>query len=609
MATSSNSSAPSTRCPPEDRARDIVLACRTQVWGDTVIRKLDAEEFIVHPSRILRCTVASIDRLTHDILRLRLDVRAGGPFSFSAGQYASLEFPFAPGRARDYSMASRPDETVLEFHIRELPGGVVSAGIAGLQIGDAVRVSGPFGTSYLRSAHEGPVLLIAGGSGLAPIRSIVSTLRASGARNPVHAYFGGRAERDVYGESGLRALGRRLPRIRRARRAVRTRTPRAASTPARGASGSSPMPSRPTSTTLDGFKAYVAGPPAMVEAATRLLESRGVALARHPCGRLPPGRCTGHTRGDHMTTALLDGRVALVTGGARGIGLAVATTLHALGASVVIADAGVGIGGDDADPDDRGARRVRAWRARGIVRGRSRAARQCAEAAVALTRERFGAVDLVVNNAAILRDGFIFKTRRDDWQRVLEVNLHAPLAVLAAATPAMREQAKAGRAPGRIVNVVSSAGLVGNFAQSAYASAKAGLVGLTRVVAMDLVRSGILCNAVAPFAATRVTGAIQPANDAQAEYKDRALRIPPAYVARLIAFLASPANGFTGQIFGVRGREVFLFSQARPVARAVSETLDHQDALALGGQLEAEFAERTTDLSTDLELFNTEPLL
>ena len=262
---------------PADRDRDIVLACRTQVWGDTVIRKLDAEEFIVHPSRILRCTVASIDRLTHDILRLRLDIQAGGPFSFSAGQYASLEFPFAPGRARDYSMASRPDETVLEFHIRELPGGVVSAGIAGLRVGDAVRVSGPFGTSYLRSAHEGPVLLIAGGSGLAPIRSIVSTLRASGARNPVHAYFGVRAERDVYVESELRAC---VEGFDGSAAHVVLSDPDAAS-------GEHAGPRRFGLVTgavaadfddFDGFKAYLAGPPAMVEAATRLLESKGMAL-------------------------------------------------------------------------------------------------------------------------------------------------------------------------------------------------------------------------------------------------------------------------------------------------------------------------------------------
>jgi naphthalene 1,2-dioxygenase ferredoxin reductase component len=262
---------------PADRARGVVLACRTQVWGDTVIRKLDEEEFIVHPSRILRCTVASLDRLTHDILRLRLDIQAGGPFTFSAGQYASVEFPFAPGRARDYSMANRPDEGCLEFHIREMPGGSVSAGLAErLRPGDAVRVSGPFGTSYLRANHTGPVIAIAGGSGLAPVRSIVDTLRAQGLANAVHVYFGARAERDVYGEAEMcgwvdghadssahvvlsdpdAAAGAHagLRRFGLVTAAVAADFPR-----------------------LEGFKAYVAGPPAMVDAATVLLSARGVA--------------------------------------------------------------------------------------------------------------------------------------------------------------------------------------------------------------------------------------------------------------------------------------------------------------------------------------------
>lgn len=306
--------------------------------------------------------------------------------------------------------------------------------------------------------------------------------------------------------------------------------------------------------------------------------------------------------------SMLTNRVALVTGGARGIGLAIARTLHAQGAAVLIADNGASIGGDDPDPKvAEAAAAALGDRAAAFTADLSEPGN--AETAVQAAIARFGAIDLVVNNAAILRDGFIFKTRRDDWERVLRVNLHTPLAVLAAATPAMREQAKAGRAPGRIVNIVSSAGLIGNFAQSAYASAKAGLVGLTRVVAMDLARTGITGNAVAPFAATRVTDSIQPANEAQTEYKARALRIPAEYVARLTAFLLSDANRYTGQIFGVRGREAFLFSQPRPVERAVTAPLSESDPAALGAVLEAAFAGHLATLETDLELFNTEPVL
>ena len=137
----------------------------------------------------------------------------------------------------------------------------------------------------------------------------------------------------------------------------------------------------------------------------------------------------------------------------------------------------------------------------------------------------------------------------------------------------MREQGKAGRGGkdgydwGRIVNIVSSAGLYGNLGQAAYASAKAGLFGLTRVTAMDLARAQITANAVAPFARTRVTDIIQPANEAQKTYKERALKIGAHHVANLVTALCSPAaSKITGQLLGVRGREVFLFGQPRPVA-------------------------------------------
>jgi len=219
----------------------------------------------------------------------------------------------------------------------------------------------------------------------------------------------------------------------------------------------------------------------------------------------------------------------------------------------------------------------------------------------------------VVNNAAILRDGFIFKANPADWDRVIATNLAAPYYLLNAATPIMREQAKAGRGGepygwGRIVNITSSAGLYGNLGQSAYASAKAGLVGLTRVAAMDLARAGITANAVAPFAHTRVTETIEPANEAQASYKARALKLDPRHVATVIAWLcSSAAQDVSGQLFGVRGREVFLFSQAR-----TAETLVRRDAdWDVAGLAEAAkaFVPHFTDLTTDLEAFDTEPVV
>ena len=157
---------------------------------------------------------------------------------------------------------------------------------------------------------------------------------------------------------------------------------------------------------------------------------------------------------------------------------------------------------------------------------------------------------------------------------------------------------------GRIVNIVSSAGLYGNLGQAAYASAKAGLFGLTRVTAMDLARAQITANAVAPFARTRVTDIIQPANEAQKSYKERALKIGAHHVANLVTALCSPAGkGITGQLLGVRGREVFLFGQPRPVARIEAECRRSRRISAPSS------SDKFTDLTTDLEAFNTEPLV
>jgi NAD(P)-dependent dehydrogenase (short-subunit alcohol dehydrogenase family) len=300
----------------------------------------------------------------------------------------------------------------------------------------------------------------------------------------------------------------------------------------------------------------------------------------------------------------LDGKVALVTGGGRGIGRAIAELLHAEGASVVLADNGTSIDGSGSDPSVvRDA--TAALGARAEAFADSIASPSAAKAAVELAVKRFGGIDIVVNNAAILRDAFVFKADPEAWDAVIRTNLSAPFHVLAAATPLMRDQAKAGRGGGRIVNIVSTAGLYGNYGQAAYASAKAGLVGLTRVAALDMGRSGLTANAIAPFAATRVTKSIRPANPGQEAYKERALNVPARPVAELVAWLASDdAQDVSGQLFGVRGREVFLFSQPRPAARALSSGLD-----GLGAAIRKELAPKFLPLATDLEEFATDPVL
>ena len=314
-----------------------------------------------------------------------------------------------------------------------------------------------------------------------------------------------------------------------------------------------------------------------------------------------------------MTEKTLTGRVAIVTGGARGIGLAISRAIVEAGGQVVIADSGAAINGDGGDPTVAEAA-ARDLGDQAIAFTQSIASPGAAEAAVATARKAFGGLDIVVNNAAILRDAFIFKGDAGDWEAVIRTNLSAARNMIAAAAPTLRQNAKDGRGGdtynwGRIVNITSSAGLYGNFGQSAYASAKAGLVGLTRVVAMDLARSGITANALAPFAATRVTDTIQPANDAQASYKERALKLDAAHVANAVCWLLSAeAQQISGQLFGARGREIFLFSQPRPVARLLNDG-GPWDAASLADAAAKTFAPHYTSLDTDLEAFDTEPYI
>jgi CDP-4-dehydro-6-deoxyglucose reductase/ferredoxin-NAD(P)+ reductase (naphthalene dioxygenase ferredoxin-specific) len=216
------------------------------------------------------CRVDALTDLTHDIRELRLAVEAGGPFNFFAGQYARIEF--ASGLSAYYSMASTPAEEMLAFQLRRTAGGKTSAYVAqDLKLGDMVKVSGPLGSSYLRGKHAGPVLLVAGGSGLAPICSVLRALLGRGSGERVTLYFGVRRERDVYYEGLLAGLAANHGNFSYQ---VVLSEPDCASGRRRGQVHQAVAEDLADAA---GYTAYIAGPLAMVEATGQLLLVRGVA--------------------------------------------------------------------------------------------------------------------------------------------------------------------------------------------------------------------------------------------------------------------------------------------------------------------------------------------
>jgi len=241
----------------------------------------------------------------------------------------------------------------------------------------------------------------------------------------------------------------------------------------------------------------------------------------------------------------LHGKVAVVTGGARGIGRGIALRLAAEGACVVVNYQGNQTAADEVVSQIEAAG-GQAMAAQADVRDPAQA-----QALIDTAKDAYGRVDILVNNAGTTRDTLIMRMSEEDWDVVLDTNLKGTFNCIKAATRQMMRQRY-----GRIVNITSVAGLVGNAGQVNYASAKAGLIGLTKTVAKELGSRGITCNAVAPgFVRTDLTASLPDDLIQQAVDRTPLGRVGTAEdMAAAVAFLSSDEASFiTGQVLAVDG--------------------------------------------------------
>ena len=256
---------------------------------------------------------------------------------------------------------------------------------------------------------------------------------------------------------------------------------------------------------------------------------------------------------------LLDGRVAVITGSGRGIGREFALCMAAEGAKVVINDVGVSLDGrgTEEDPAANVCREIEALGGRAVPNYDSVTDFAGAENIVNTAVESFGKIDILVNNAGIVRDRTLVKMDESDFDAVIAVHLKGSFNCARHAAPLMKDQGY-----GRIINITSSAGLRGNFGQTNYGAAKAGLMGMTFVWALELGRYGVTVNAVAPAGATRMTAALfeRSGNEPPPEQN-------PALNAPLVAFLASErAAHVNGQLFGRTDFSYTLFQHPKQIA-------------------------------------------
>ncbi|MBD1551465.1 SDR family NAD(P)-dependent oxidoreductase [Pseudomonas typographi] len=259
----------------------------------------------------------------------------------------------------------------------------------------------------------------------------------------------------------------------------------------------------------------------------------------------------------------IEGKVAIVTGAGNGIGQAIALAMAAAGAKVVINDIGVSLDGEGGSqtPAMHTCELIRAAGGEATVNTDSVAEWASAQRIVECALDSFGRVDVVVNNAGILRDAIFHKMTPEQWLAVVNVHLNGSFYVSRAAAEHFRAQQS-----GAFVHMTSTSGLVGNVGQANYSAAKLGILGLSKTIALDMQRYGVRSNCIAPFAWGRMTGSIPAETPEQKARVERLQQMTPEKNAPLAVFLASDAaHEVTGQVFATRRNELFLMSQSRPL--------------------------------------------